>query len=256
MAELKIELFPCRQDNFGVLIHDPQAGVTASIDAPEEAPIVEALARTGWELNHILVTHHHFDHVEANAVLKQKYGADITGPASEADKIPGIDRTVHEGDRFHFGSFEVEVLETPGHTLGHVCYYLPKAGVLFAADTLFALGCGRVFEGTPQQMHASLQKLAALPDETQVYFGHEYTEANARFAVTVDPDNEALAERVEQIASMRASGLATAPTTIGQEKATNPFLRAADPSIRAHLQMSAADDADVFAEIRKRKDNF
>lgn len=256
MAELKIELFPCRQDNFGVLIHDPQTGATASIDAPEEAPIVEALERTGWELNHILVTHHHFDHVEANGALKQKYGCDITGPASEADKIPGIDHSVSEGDRFHFGQYEVEVLETPGHTLGHICYHIPAAGVLFAADTLFALGCGRVFEGTPAQMHYSLQKLATLPDETEIYFGHEYTEANARFAVTVDPENEALAQRAAEIGKMRAAGLATAPTTMGQEKATNPFLRAADPAIRAHLHMQGADDVDVFTEIRKRKDNF
>ena len=256
MAELKIELFPCRQDNFGVLIHDPQTGATASIDAPEEAPIVEALERTGWELNHILVTHHHFDHVEANGALKQKYGCDITGPASEADKIPGIDHSVSEGDRFHFGQYEVEVLETPGHTLGHICYHIPAAGVLFAADTLFALGCGRVFEGTPAQMHYSLQKLATLPDETEIYFGHEYTEANARFAVTVDPENEALAQRAAEIGKMRAAGLPTAPTTMAQERATNPFLRAADPAIRAHLHMQGADDVDVFTEIRKRKDNF
>ncbi len=256
MAELKIELCPCRQDNFGVLIHDPQTGATASIDAPEEAPIVEALERTGWELNHILVTHHHFDHVEANGSLKQKYGCDITGPASEADKIPGIDHSVSEGDRFHFGQYEVEVMETPGHTLGHICYYIPAAGVLFAADTLFALGCGRVFEGTPAQMHHSLQKLAALPDETEIYFGHEYTEANARFAVSVDPENEALAQRAAEIGKMRAAGLPTAPTTMAQEKATNPFLRAADPAIRAHLHLQGADDVDVFTEIRKRKDNF
>lgn len=256
MANLQIEMFPCRQDNFGVLIHDPQTGVTASIDAPEEAPIVAALDRKGWELNHIFVTHHHFDHVEANAVLKAKYRADITGPAAEAEKIPGIDHQVREGDSFHFGDFAVEVIETPGHTLDHVCYHLPQAGVLFAADTLFALGCGRVFEGTPEQMHHSLQKLAALPDETEVYFGHEYTEANARFAVTVDPQNTALAQRIEEIGKMRAAGIATAPTTIGVEKATNPFLRAADPAIRQTLGMQGDDDVAVFAEIRKRKDNF
>ncbi|MEX3011585.1 hydroxyacylglutathione hydrolase [Hoeflea sp. TYP-13] len=256
MANLQIELFPCREDNFGVLIHDPQTGVTASIDAPEEAPIVEALNRTGWELNHILITHHHYDHVEANSVLKAKYRADITGPASEADKIPGIDRTVRDGDSFHFGSFSVEVIETPGHTLGHVCYYIPDAAVLFAADTLFALGCGRVFEGTPQQMHHALQKLAALPGETEVYFGHEYTEANARFAVTIDPENAALVQRASEIQKMRAAGIATCPTTIEAERATNPFLRAADPAVRANLGMEDADDVAVFAEIRKRKDNF
>ena len=256
MANLQIELFRCRDDNFGVLIHDPQTGVTASIDAPEEAPIIAALERTGWELNHILITHHHFDHVEANAVLKARYRADITGPASEAEKIPGIDHTVREGDSFHFGNYTVEVIETPGHTLGHICYYLPQAGVLFAADTLFALGCGRVFEGTPEQMHHSLQKLAALPDETEVYFGHEYTQANARFAVTIDPQNGALEQRIEEIGKMRAAGLATAPTTIGVEKATNPFLRTADAGVRETLGMQGAGDAAVFAEIRKRKDSF
>ncbi|MEM6462679.1 MAG: hydroxyacylglutathione hydrolase [Pseudomonadota bacterium] len=256
MANLKIELFPCRQDNFGVLIHDPQTGITASIDAPEEAPIIDALERTGWELNHILITHHHFDHVEANAVLKAKYRADITGPESEAGKIPGIDKAVRDGDRFHIGDFAVEVIETPGHTLGHVCYFIPEASVLFAADTLFALGCGRLLEGTADQMHHSLQRLAALPDDTEVYFGHEYTQANAQFAVTVDPSNEALAQRAGEIEKMRAAGLATAPSTIGLEKATNPFMRPSDPAIRQTLNMQGAGDVEVFAEIRKRKDNF
>lgn len=254
MTPLEIDLFPCRSDNFGVLLHDPVSGATASIDAPEEKPILDALARRGWTLTHILTTHHHGDHVEANLALKQRFGATITGPKRET--IPGIDRKVDEGDVFDFAGRRVEVIATPGHTLGHICFYLPEEKLLFAADTLFALGCGRVFEGTPAQMWGSLEKLAALPDETTVYFGHEYTLSNARFAKTVDPDNAALLARVAEIEALRAAGGFTAPTTIGLEKATNPFLRAGDPAIRRHLGMETAGDAEVFAEIRGRKDRF
>lgn len=256
MKPLDIELFGCRSDNFGVLLHDPATGTTASIDAPEEQPILEALARRGWRLTHIFTTHHHGDHVEANAALKAQFGATIIGPAREADRIPGIDRRVDDGDRFDFAGHPVEVIATPGHTLGHVCYHLPKDKLLFAADTLFALGCGRVFEGTAAQMWQSLSKLAALPADTTVYFGHEYTLSNARFALSVDPDNAALKARAAEIEQMRAAGRFTAPTTIGLEKETNPFLRAADPAIRAHLGMQGASDAEVFAEIRARKDRF
>jgi len=254
MTPLEIDLFPCRSDNFGVLLHDPVSGATASIDAPEEKPILDALARRGWTLTHILTTHHHGDHVEANLALKQRFGATIIGPKRET--IPGIDRKVDEGDVFEFAGRRVEVIATPGHTLGHICFYLPEEKLLFAADTLFALGCGRVFEGTPAQMWGSLEKLTALPDETTVYFGHEYTLSNARFAKTVDPDNAALLARVAEIEALRAAGGFTAPTTIGLEKATNPFLRAGDPAIRRHLGMETASDAEVFAEIRGRKDRF
>ena len=254
MTPLEIDLFACRSDNFGVLLHDSATGATASIDAPEEQPILDALSRRGWTLSHILTTHHHHDHVEANAALKARFGAEIIGPAREA--IPGIDRKVDEGDHFDFAGRRVEVIATPGHTLGHICFHLPEEKLLFAADTLFALGCGRIFEGTPAQMWQSLEKLAALPDGTTVYFGHEYTLSNARFARTVDPDNAALLDRIAEIEALRAEGGFTAPTTIGLEKATNPFLRAADPAIRRHLGMERASDTEVFAEIRARKDRF
>lgn len=254
MAPLEIELFSCRSDNFGVLLHDPETGATASIDAPEEKPILDALSRRGWTLSHIFTTHHHGDHVEANLALKQRFGATIIGPARET--VPGIDRKVDGGDAFDFAGRRVEVIATPGHTLGHICFHLPEEKLLFAADTLFALGCGRLFEGTPADMWASLSKLAALPDDTTVYFGHEYTLSNVRFAKTVDPENAALAKRIAEIEALRAKGGFTAPTTIGLEKATNPFLRAADPAIRRHLGMERASDAEVFAEIRKRKDRF
>lgn len=254
MTPLEIELFACRSDNFGVLLHDPATGETASIDAPEEQPILDALARRGWTLTHIFTTHHHNDHVEANAALKERFGTTIIGPAHEA--IPGLDRKVDDGDSFEFAGRRVEVILTPGHTLGHICFYLPQDKLLFAADTLFALGCGRLFEGTPAQMWDSLSRLAALPDDTTVYFGHEYTLSNARFAKTVDPENAVLLARVDEIEALRAAGSFTAPTTIGLEKATNPFLRAADPEIRRHLGMKNASDVEVFAEVRARKDRF
>lgn len=256
MAPLDIDLFSCRSDNFGVLVHDPATGLTASIDAPEEKAILDALARRGWTLSHIFTTHHHGDHVEANLPLKARFGATIVGPAREAARIPGIDRTVDGGDAFDFAGRRVEVIATPGHTAGHVSYHLPEEKLLFAADTLFALGCGRLFEGTAADMWQSLSKLARLPDETRVYFGHEYTLSNARFAVTVDPDNAALARRAAEIERLRADGAFTAPTTIGVEKETNPFLRAGDPAIRRHLGMEGAGDAEVFGEIRARKDRF
>lgn len=256
MPPLEIDLFACRSDNFGVLLHDPVSGATASIDAPEERAILDALARRGWTLSHILTTHHHNDHVEANLALKERFGVEIIGPAREAPRIPGIDRKVDGGDTFDFAGRRVEVILTPGHTLGHICFYLPEEKLLFAADTLFALGCGRLFEGAPAQMWDALTRLAKLPDETTVYFGHEYTLSNARFALTIDPENTLLVSRVAEIEKLRAAGAFTAPTTIGLEKATNPFLRAADPAVRRHLGMETASDAEVFAEIRARKDRF
>ncbi|WP_275784670.1 hydroxyacylglutathione hydrolase [Pararhizobium gei] len=256
MANLEIELFICRADNFGVLLHDPESGATASIDAPEEEPIIAALKRRGWTLTHILTTHHHNDHVAANLVLKEAFGATIIGPVNEASKIPGIDQMIGNGGTFEFSGHRVDVYETPGHTAGHICFHFPDDKLLFSADTLFALGCGRLFEGTPADMWASLQKLMALPDDTTVYFGHEYTLSNARFAVTVDPENAELKARAADIEALRESGVFTAPTTLGLEKRTNPFLRPHDPGIRKQLSMQDAPDGEVFAEIRKRKDNF
>ncbi len=256
MTTLQIEQFSCRTDNFGVLIHDTATGATASIDAPEENPILDVLEDRGWQLTDIFVTHHHADHVEANLALKKKFGVKITGPRDEADKIPGLDEAVGGGDRFRFQDYDVEVIATPGHTLGHICYYLPDAETAFTADTLFALGCGRIFEGTPAQMHQSLQKLAALPDDTVVYCGHEYTEANARFALTIDPGNQQLVQRATDVYGLRATGKPTLPTSIGLEKVTNPFLRTGDPQIRQLLEMEDECDEAVFAEIRRRKDSF
>lgn len=248
--------FMCRSDNFCVLMHDEASGQTAIIDAPEETAILAAIARTGWTPNVILTTHHHSDHVEANLALKQRFKLRIVGPQAEAAKIPGIDETVEEGSRFDFAGRMVHVIETPGHTAGHVSYHLPEDGLAFTGDTLFALGCGRLFERPAAVMFESLKKLAALPRETRVYCGHEYTQSNARFALSVDPTNSALKERATKIEALRAEGKPTLPTTIGEELATNPFLRSHDPAIRRNLGMEKASDVEVFAEIRKRKDNF
>jgi hydroxyacylglutathione hydrolase len=253
---LIVEQFGARSDNFAVLIHDTTAGLTTAIDAPEAAPIVAKLKEKGWRLDHIFTTHHHQDHVEANLALKAAYGCTIIGPQAEAAKIPGIDTALAEGETFRFAGHEVRVIATPGHTLGHIAYHLPGQRLAFTGDTLFAVGCGRVFEGTMEAMWHSLEKLMRLPDDTVIYCGHEYTAANVRFALTVDPGNAALIDRAAEVAALRAAGKATLPTTIALEKATNPFLRVAEPAIRALLGMENATAAEVFAELRRRKDNF
>ncbi len=253
---IEIEQFMCREDNFGVLLRDAGTGEAALIDAPEEGPILAAIERTGWTPTTLFITHHHADHVEANLALKERFKLRIVGPEAEKAKIPGIDDTVEGGSVVPFAGEKIEVIFTPGHTAGHVTYHLPKAKVAFAADTLFSLGCGRLLECPPPVMFESLKKLAALPADTAVYCGHEYTLANARFALTVDPGNAALQARVKKIEALRAEGRPTLPTTIGEELATNPFLRWADPEIRRNLGMESAADLEVFAEIRKRKDNF
>jgi hydroxyacylglutathione hydrolase len=266
MTALEIIQFPCWQDNYGVLIHDPEAGVTASIDAPEEAPVREALKRAGLKLTHIFTTHHHHDHVGGHLGLKRETGCTIYGPAQEAANIPGIDKTVKEGDRLPFGSFELQVFETPGHTRGGVTYYIPdavasaaggKTGVAFAGDTLFSIGCGRVIEGTHAQMWASLEKIAALPPSTLIYCGHEYTQSNIRFALSVEPQNQALLARKSEVDALRNEGKATLPTVLANELAANPFLRVNSPEIRQNLGLGPdIPAAKVFETLRLRKDRF
>ncbi|MDQ0474696.1 hydroxyacylglutathione hydrolase [Labrys wisconsinensis] len=251
-----IDLFLCRSDNFGALIHDSITGRTAAIDAPEAAPIEAALARRGWKLSDILVTHHHEDHVAGIAALKAAWNCRVVAAKADAHRIPAVDETVAEGDRVAVGSLEAEVIDTPGHTVGHIAYWFRAESALFAADTLFSLGCGRVFEGTPGEMWTSLQKLRALPDETLLYCGHEYTLSNARFALTVDPENAALRTRAAEVERQRAEGRFTLPVTLGAEKRENPFLRADDPGLAAGLGMAGADPVAVFAEIRERKNRF
>jgi hydroxyacylglutathione hydrolase len=262
MAALEILQFPCWNDNYGVLIHDAQAGVTASIDAPEEAAVREALQGAGLKLTHIFTTHHHHDHVGGHKGLKRETGCKIYGSAQEAALIPGMDVELKDGDRIPFGSFEVQVLETPGHTRGAITYYIPDAiapgqGVAFTGDTMFSLGCGRLFEGTAAQMWHSLQKIAALPASTLIYCGHEYTQSNVRFALSAEPRNEALLKRKAEVDTLRAQDKPTLPVLLGIELETNPFLRVNSPEIRESLGFGAgAPPEEVFAELRRRKDTF
>jgi hydroxyacylglutathione hydrolase len=251
---LEIEQFLCLDDNLGVLVHDPATGATATIDAPDAAPILAALARRGWKLSDILLTHHHADHVQGVPALKAAFPqARIAGPALEADQIGALDRPVSDGDIVRIGAHEAKVLGVPGHTRGHVAYWFFNDNLLFAGDTLFSLGCGRAFECAPAVLYQSLQKLAALPDATEVYCGHEYTLANARFARRVDPGNAALRQRAEAAAAQRAAGRFTVPTRLDLERATNPFLRVGEAAIQQSLGLKDAPPAEAFAALREAK---
>ncbi|MBZ8132853.1 hydroxyacylglutathione hydrolase [Afifella sp. IM 167] len=256
MAALEIVQLPARSDNYAVLVHDPETGATVAIDAPEAEPIIETLKAREWVLTDIFVTHKHFDHVEGVPALRDAYSARTIGPRKSAAATGLYDKTVGDGESFQWAGRKVEVIATPGHTLDHVAYYVPQDGLAFVGDTLFALGCGRVFEGSAEEMWASLKALRDLPDETIVYCGHEYTLANAEFAASIDPQNEVLIARKGEIEALRAEGEPTLPTTIGTEKATNPFLRADDPELQRVLGMEGEEPAAVFAEIRQRKDRF
>jgi hydroxyacylglutathione hydrolase len=256
MPELEVHQFPCLSDNYGFLLHCAETGETACIDTPETEAILAAAGEKGWRITQIWNTHHHWDHAGGNEALKAVTGAKIIGPSYDRARIPGIDIEVSEGDRVTLGAHEAEVIFTPGHTSGHIIYHLPADRCAFVGDTLFALGCGRLFEGSPAEMWSSLSKLLALPDETQVFCAHEYTAANAKFALSVDPDNRALQAYALEVEARRARGEPTVPTTIGLERDANPFLRPDDKAIRSLLDMAEASDAEVFAEIRRRKDVF
>ena len=251
---LEIVTIPCLSDNYAYLVNGPDG--VAIIDAPEAAPIIAELDDRGWTPGVIMLTHHHADHTQAVAELKDKYGCMVMGPEAEMDKMPPLDMALPDGMTGGTGDGEMQVIAVPGHTLGHVAFYYPKGRAVFTADSLMALGCGRVFEGTKPQMWDSLSKLAALPPDTVVYSGHEYTQANARFAMTIEPDNPALISRVAEIDAARAAGTPTVPSLLSLELETNPFLRAGVPSLQRQLGMEGADPSEVFAEIRTRKDNF
>ena len=249
-------LFRCLKDNFGVLLHDPQSGATASIDAPETAPIEAALKKTGWRLTDILITHHHDDHTAGIGALKAHHKCRVVAPRAEAQRVAHVDETAGEGDTVRVGALEGRVLDTPGHTAGHISYFFPADKLAFVGDTLFSIGCGRVIEGDPQMMWHSLLKLRGLPDDARFYCGHEYTEANIRFAKTIEPNNKALAARADEVAKLVAAGKPTIPATIGAEKAANPFLRADDAELATALGLNGSPAWKVFAEIRQRKNRF
>ncbi len=253
---LEVLQFLCLSDNYGYLVHDPDSGLTVAIDTPEVAPIQRALDEKNWQLNFVFNTHHHDDHAGGNLALKTQTGCQITGPRADAERIPGIDREVGEGDTVSLGEWQFAVHDTPGHTRGHIVYHCPQAGIAFVGDTLFALGCGRIFEGTPEQMWTSLQKISCWPDETLIYCAHEYTQANARFALSVEPDNADLVARGVEIEAARKRGIATVPTTLALEKKTNPFLRPHSPALRQTIDLTGGSDVEVFARTRQLKDSF
>jgi hydroxyacylglutathione hydrolase len=253
MAPLQTYIFPCRSDNFGVLVHDPETGATAAIDTPETAAVMGALQETGWQLSEIWITHHHADHVEGLEDVRRATGAKVLGPAAEADRIGRLDVALADGDTHGFAGREVAVIATPGHTKGHIVYHVPQDELLFAGDTLFVMGCGRLIEDGPDAMWNSLTRLAALPGETRVFCGHEYTLANGRFALSLDKDNAALQARMSEMEDKASRGEPTIPSTIADERATNPFLRADTPELARAVGLHGAEPARVFAELRERK---
>lgn len=253
---LDIVTIPCLQDNYAYLARDAATGQTAVIDVPEAAPILAALSERGWRLDMILITHHHGDHIDGVAELREATGARVAGAAADAHRLPSLDLKLSEGDKVSIGDCAGTVLDVSGHTVGHIAFHFPAAGAAFTADSLMALGCGRVFEGTMPMMWQSLSKLAALPGETLIYSGHEYTAANARFALSIEPDNDRLKARAKYIEESRAAGRPTVPVHLSEELATNPFLRAGQPSVKRSVGLPGAADAEVFGEVRKRKDNF
>jgi hydroxyacylglutathione hydrolase len=253
---LELETIPCLADNYAFLVHDRKSGATALFDAPETWPIQRELEKHDWQLTHIFLTHHHADHIDGVEELVAGYHPEVIGAARDAHRLPPLDVAVEPGQAFDMWGREVQVIDAAGHTTGHVAYYLPRLGAAFTGDSLMALGCGRLFEGSAADMWATLTRLAALPDDTLICSGHEYTAANGRFALTVDGDNPELKERVELTARARALGTPTVPSSLELEKATNPFLRAADPGLKAGLGMAGAADVEVFAHIRDAKDRF
>lgn len=253
---LDIVQVPILGDNYAYLLHEPDEGVTAAVDPGEAGPLLAAADTHGWTISYVLLTHHHADHIAGAQALRDLTGCTIVAPLADLGRIENVDVAVSDGETVSLGATHAVVFETPGHTSGHVVYWFVADDALFSGDTLFALGCGRLFEGTAEQMWESLSRLRALPDETRVYCGHEYTAANARFARSIDPDNAALAERAEEIAKLREAKQPTVPSILGVEKATNPFLRADEPEIAKRLGLDDAPPVAVFAEIRKRKDAF
>ena len=253
---LELVTVPCLADNYAFLLHDDETRQTLLVDAPESWPIVAALEARGWELTHVLLTHHHYDHVDGLEDLREVFSPEVTGAAADAHRLPRLDRAVSDGESFDWSGHLVGVFDVSGHTEGHLAYYIPDARAVFTGDSLMALGCGRLFEGSAAQMWKSLSQFTALPGDTLVCSGHEYTEANAAFAVTIEPDNADLAARIAEIRAARARGEATVPSLLSLEMATNPFLRADLPQVKAGLGMEGASDAEVFGEIRARKDNF
>lgn len=251
---LSVTVVPCLSDNYGYILRDQATGATASVDAPEAAPLIAALETKGWGLDMVLVTHHHYDHTDGVDELRAKYGAKVVGHAADAERLPKLDLAVSEGDEVALGESRAKVIDVSGHTIGHIAYLFD--GHAFTADSLMALGCGRVFEGTHHQMWESLSKFLTLPPETLIYSGHNYGQANGRFALSIEPDNADLQDRIARIKAADAAGEPICPVSLGEELKTNPFLRATEESVKQAVGLPGGDDAVVFAEVRRRKDSF
>lgn len=248
--------FPCLSDNYGFLVRDEASGTVAAIDTPDGQEIVRQAEKLGWNIDLILNTHWHPDHIGGNETVVDRFGAKVVAPEAEGEKIPGEDRSVRGGDHVMLGETRLDVIDVPGHTLGHIAYHCPEAKAAFVGDTLFSLGCGRMFEGDPKTFWASLEAIRSLPEETTIFCAHEYTAANAAFALSIDGDNQALKERAAEVETLRAAGEPTVPVVLADEIEANPFLRADDPALAAAVGKSGAPAHAVFAEIRSRKDNF
>ena len=256
MSKLEIHQIPVLSDNYVYLAHEPRSGATAVVDPAVTQEVLAAARAKGWTITHILNTHHHGDHTGGNLEIKKATGCTIVGPKADKGRIPGIDVEVDEGDTYDLGEARAKVFFVPGHTRGHIAFWFEESDALFCGDTLFAMGCGRLFEGTPAQMWTSLQKLRALPDATRVFCAHEYTQSNGRFALSVEPQNARLVARMKDVAAKRERGEPTVPSTLAEEKATNPFLRPDSADLQATIGMAGGDLVSVFAETRARKDNF
>ncbi len=253
---LEITIIPCLSDNYAYLLHEPEKDVWALVDAPEAAPIRKAVDAAGGRLDQILITHHHSDHIEGVPELVAAYGAKTVGHARDAARLPKLDHALNEGDTWAVGGETTTVIDVSGHTIGHIAFHFPGAKAMFTADSLMALGCGRVFEGTMLMMWESLSKLMALPEDTRIYSGHNYGKANGAFALTIEPGNADLKDRIARIAAADAAGAPIVPATLAEEFATNPFLRAREESVKAAVGLPGGDEAAVFAEVRRRKDRF
>ncbi|KAG7570319.1 Metallo-beta-lactamase [Arabidopsis thaliana x Arabidopsis arenosa] len=256
-SSLKIELVPCSKDNYAYLLHDEDTGTVGVVDPSEAAPVIEALSRKNWNLTYILNTHHHDDHIGGNAELKERYGAKVIGSAVDKDRIPGIDILLKDSDKWMFAGHEVRVLDTPGHTQGHISFYFPGSATIFTGDLIYSLSCGTLSEGTPEQMLSSLQKIVSLPDDTNIYCGRENTAGNLKFALSVEPKNETLQSYATRVAHLRSQGLPSIPTTVKVEKACNPFLRTSSKDIRKSLSIpDSATEAEALRRIHRARDRF
>ena len=253
---LELVTIPCLADNYAYLVHDPASGATAVVDVPEAAPILATLSARGWQLTDIWLTHHHNDHIDGVPALRAATGAKVTGAAADAHRLPPLDHALPDEGSFLFAGQTVQTFPVPGHTIGHIAFHIPAARMAFTGDSLMSAGCGRLFEGTPAQMWASLSRLAALPPDTLICSGHEYTTGNLRFALTLEPGNAALISRSDRVAGLRREGRPSVPVPLSEECETNPFLRAHLPALKSAIGLPDASDADTFAEIRARKDRF